>query len=1180
MRKILIYILLFSLNGFAQETNENEKSLLPNVNPPSPESFAITEYGKNTFNDFRGKASVSIPLYNYKAGQLELPITIGHNGSGVKVNDLPTWTGINWTLNIGNVINRTVNDGADENYTGIYRVYSEETALLNATASNCATGAEFYYDITLLENQYDSEVDIFNFSAGQYSGSFYLDANFNPILINNEHELKITIDGSLYINKRFIITTPEGIKYFFGGDEVEYTRVISGSRKDANNDPTTFYLYKIEHPVKGTILIEYETLTSYRSSKLSKNFTSKIPYFHLAGSQVFPTFDYSYFITETINPKYLSKIKSLDNQEEVVFNSNTIESDNSNNHFRNFNKVLNNISVKNSNSIIKTIDFNYLYGSNGISETNPNSNTQRFFLTEVQINNSLDISGNKHEVYKMEYNDALGLPDRLTNGQDIEGFYNGQDNNTTLIPPLEDTGYSFASNEIFANRHPNFFYSSKGVLTKIYYPTGGFTEFEYESTPARKKIYTSVGGDVHINCDLEEESPLLTPPANYVASEYPTKMYDEYPKTVTTEELGVQTIFPHPIFVNQTVSINLSVNTVGNIPTTQRASIEMKIINLTNNTIPIETQITHTKSNFDYHFLANNNYKIELRLIEPLQHNATYKAMGGFNFKLHTGYQQIDGFDIRLKRQKDFASTNELANNTRYYYKPIIGTEPSTETVLSPRFDFVFAGNLGTGPEDIDNSYYLLQSEDRNKYCLPQNSDKGFSIVTTSYGGDNFEKGGVERYFSFMNNKDIERINTINNGYMSWFGSCESMSFMASQFNTTISKALREAVSYEVTDNSTYNGTLVLERVFMKKNGNLFKAKETSYDYSFTETNRATNLVTKKISSLTSWSSGGFHCSSDCSDDEKNAIYACYLGYYSVKSVQKKLNAATTKEYIDGISMNDYMVYPNPFDDTPDNEVDFNSIIQYIESIEAPYKKIVSTEAYSYGTYKGLPTEITTTTSQSNVVNKMVNTYVNTASSLSSIPMDQNALYNTLIAQNRISTPIQTQQFTNAELISTQRTLYKNFNLNGIYKILPEKIQTSKGNLSITPLEDKAIFYNYDSHFNPVVMGYADGLKTRYIFNSDGLVVAKIENYTGTDTSFPVVVGNIDNTNCALQNQYSDALVTVYTYNLISKKLIKITNPNCINSFYEYDNMWRLKAIKDHDGNILQEFDNNYKPQN
>lgn len=186
MRKILIYILLVSLNGFAQEASENEKSLLPNVNPPSPESFAITEYGKNTFNDFRGKASVSIPLYNYKAGQLELPITIGHNGSGVKVNDLPTWTGINWTLNIGNVINRTVNDGADENYTGIYRVYSEEASLINATASNCAPGAEFYYDITLLENQYDTEVDIFNFSAGQYSGSFYLDANFNPVLINDE----------------------------------------------------------------------------------------------------------------------------------------------------------------------------------------------------------------------------------------------------------------------------------------------------------------------------------------------------------------------------------------------------------------------------------------------------------------------------------------------------------------------------------------------------------------------------------------------------------------------------------------------------------------------------------------------------------------------------------------------------------------------------------------------------------------------------------------------------------------------------------------------------------------------------------------------------------------------------------------------------------------------------------
>ena len=87
-------------------------------------------------------------LYIYKAEQLELPITIGHNGSGVKVNDLPTWTGINWTLTICNVINRTVNDNIDENYSGVYRVYSEETALLNATATTCSPGATFYYDVT------------------------------------------------------------------------------------------------------------------------------------------------------------------------------------------------------------------------------------------------------------------------------------------------------------------------------------------------------------------------------------------------------------------------------------------------------------------------------------------------------------------------------------------------------------------------------------------------------------------------------------------------------------------------------------------------------------------------------------------------------------------------------------------------------------------------------------------------------------------------------------------------------------------------------------------------------------------------------------------------------------------------------------------------------------------------
>jgi hypothetical protein len=274
------------------------------------------------------------------------------------------------------------------------------------------------------------------------------------------------------------------------------------------------------------------------------------------------------------------------------------------------------------------------------------------------------------------------------------------------------------------------------------------------------------------------------------------------------------------------------------------------------------------------------------------------------------------------------------------------------------------------------------------------------------------------------------------------------------------------------------------------------------------------------------------------------------------------------------------------FEDIPMPIISFNSdvdsegsIVQVDETDDSLFKKITKTQNYVYGTLRGLPTQVTTNTSDSAIVNKTENTYVNTASSLPSIPSNQYAIYTSLISQNRVGSPIQVQQFQNSELLSTQRTLYKNWIINSISKILPEKIQSSKGDLTVNPLEDKVIFYNYNERFNPVVMGYADATMTRYMFNTEGLVVAKIENYTGSSTIFPLITGNIDNSNCALQTAFPDAFVTVFTYNLITKKLIQTTGARCQNTFYEYDDLQQLKLIKDHDGNIVKEFDQQFKPQ-
>lgn len=358
-------------------------------------------------------------------------------------------------------------------------------------------------------------------------------------------------------------------------------------------------------------------------------------------------------------------------------------------------------------------------------------------------------------------------------------------------------------------------------------------------------------------------------------------------------------------------------------------------------------------------------------------------------------------------------------------------------------------------------------------------------------------------------------------------------------------------------------GKLINEKTYKKTNNGLEKINEVVYNYEPVEImQNSINLIYNELFSTN-------QLSSLCSD--VNKIISNYsIQYYHDYLYDFKLRSNKTINYIDPVPVALTAIDPLDYEDT-------GEVFPTQDQIESSFKKIITTQNFEYGTLKGLPTVITTKTSDSSIVNKTVNTYVNTASSLPYIPNNQNAIYTSLIAQNRVGSPIQVEQYKNTELLSTQRTLYNNWTINSISKILPEKIQISKGGHL---LEDKAIFYNYDEHFNPVVMGYVGASKTRYVYNSEGLVVAKIENYIGTSTTFPLISGNIDNTNCALQTQYPDAYVTVYKYNLITKKLIQTTDSRCQNSFYEYDDLHRLKFIKDHNGNILKEFDQQFKPQN
>lgn len=74
----IIFILissLFSCFSYSQSQSKPSDGF-PNVLPATPNSSSLGLYGQLPLNQFTGNATVSIPLFNLKSHDLELPISL------------------------------------------------------------------------------------------------------------------------------------------------------------------------------------------------------------------------------------------------------------------------------------------------------------------------------------------------------------------------------------------------------------------------------------------------------------------------------------------------------------------------------------------------------------------------------------------------------------------------------------------------------------------------------------------------------------------------------------------------------------------------------------------------------------------------------------------------------------------------------------------------------------------------------------------------------------------------------------------------------------------------------------------------------------------------------------------------------------------------------------------------
>lgn len=427
---------------------------LQKIVPLSPNAAAIAKYGEIPVGYYTGVPNIGVPIYDIKSKSLSLPLSLNYHAGGNKVEDIASWVGLGWSFSNIPSISRRVNGIPDEAPGGFFSTYNGETVKELSERLVFGTNQAFNYQAAIFEGQTDTEADIFSFSLNGRSGKFFWDQKTTRFLVTPWSNIKIE-----YTEGLFKITDENGTIYWF---TVIENSAAAGSSGAATS--TTWWISKIYDVNKtDSLLFNY----SYEIQSITTlNPRSKL----LMGQDCSPPQSVS-----TINSTGSYSVSRIDfSNGYVQFNKEaTARQDLSGGH------ALQNVQVYDADgSLIKRLNFSYSYRGSGAIE---NKRMMLDYVDEIAIGTT------EHHKHSFVYESQIDAPSRLSAAQDYWGFYNGAISNTDLIPTANVT---FPPNFVTipgADREVNPSFSQFAVLNRIYYPTGGYSDFEYENNTAYGK---------------------------------------------------------------------------------------------------------------------------------------------------------------------------------------------------------------------------------------------------------------------------------------------------------------------------------------------------------------------------------------------------------------------------------------------------------------------------------------------------------------------------------------------------------------------------------------------------------------------------------------------------------------------------------------------------------------------
>ncbi|NLU92202.1 hypothetical protein [Chitinophaga sp. Ak27] len=452
--KVFCLLLPFSFGCAVTFSQVDTKIVPPRPIPPSPDVASLFKFSEVPVNNYTGLPQVDVPVYDLKLKDITIPVRLQYHTGGVKVDEVASSVGMNWSLTAGGSINVMIRGKSD--LMGGYPLNSPITPEVYAGHGiydlNAPEGGVSYrWGIEAVNGTTDPEPDMFNFSAPEISGKFFFglkgEIHTSPVM-----PLKIepTTQGLKIVNSK-------GVIYLFGPQEMSYS-TSSGSEN------INYYLFKIITPSKDTVDFNYEPV-----NYAYKNYFGESRVKFLSG---YHSVDLMAQAGDMVNSRVMYdsikvigwRIKSINCTNGVNVNFNyaiaarkDLPGTNS----------LADISVFYKTNFIKKVVLQQEYRGNISSP-----DKCRLWLSQLYEEGA---GGLKAAPYVFTYNSKV-LPDRLNNGQDHWGYYNGRGSNSRL--PKNDEYWPGDARA--ADRRPDTSVSNAGLLTRIQYPTGGTTEFTYE----------------------------------------------------------------------------------------------------------------------------------------------------------------------------------------------------------------------------------------------------------------------------------------------------------------------------------------------------------------------------------------------------------------------------------------------------------------------------------------------------------------------------------------------------------------------------------------------------------------------------------------------------------------------------------------------------------------------------